>query len=497
MTEALRKLLAASRAPRDIAWLAAFRVLFGLIMLVSMLRYVAFEWVEAFFIAPRFHFKYWGFAWVEPLPGPLMHGLVWALAALALCIALGFCFRFAAWAFAIGFAYLQLIDAATYLNHYYLAGLLAFLLALSPAHRAYSVDARLRPELARNSVASGWHYMLRFQLGVVYTFAGLAKLTSDWLVHHQPLKIWLSSHTDMPLLGVLFRQPCSAPAMSWAGFLFDTTIALFLSNARSRPYAYVVVIGFHAVTSALFPIGMFPVIMIAGALLFFGPSWPRALAGVLTRFRVPKLVGFARPPQLTTPLPAARHHHFALLALALVYCALHVALPLRYLAYDGNVHWHEQGMRFSWRVMVREKNGSIAFHARDPQTGQAWVIAPRRYLARWQEKEMWGQPDLILQLAHHVQRQLELEHGRAIELRVDARVSLNGRRSRPLIDPEVDVAAFRDGLAQAAWITASPAEPPPKLRPVMRQTAPSAVPPAVRRALFSRKNAVSPEPTSG
>src|SRR5262245_61600506 len=122
MTEGRRHQLL---APVDIAWLSAFRILFGLAMCVSMLRFLAYGWVDEFFVKPQFHFKYWGFAWVQPLPEAQMHAFIWVMAGLALCVALGLCFRLAALLFALGFAYLQLIDVATYLNHYYLANLLA------------------------------------------------------------------------------------------------------------------------------------------------------------------------------------------------------------------------------------------------------------------------------------------------------------------------------------------------------------------------------------
>ena len=62
-------------------------------MCISMLRFIAYGWIDEFFVTPTFHFKYWGFAWVEPLPRPGMHALFWVLAGLALLIALGFCFR--------------------------------------------------------------------------------------------------------------------------------------------------------------------------------------------------------------------------------------------------------------------------------------------------------------------------------------------------------------------------------------------------------------------
>jgi vitamin K-dependent gamma-carboxylase len=486
------RLLGALLAPVDGAWLAAFRVLFGLAMCVSMLRFIAYGWIDEFFVAPAFHFKYWGFAWVEAIPAPQLHALFWVMAALALGIALGLCFRLCAAAFALGFAYLQLIDVATYLNHYYLATLLAVLLALSPAHRIASLDALLRPRLATGGIApalrggamsigvapalrggampmsavqAGWLYLFRFQIGVVYTFAGLAKAQSDWLIHAQPLRIWLGSKTGMPLLGPLFTLEWTALVMSWAGFLFDTGIVWLLLWRRTRPFAYALVIAFHTLTGTLFPIGMFPVIMVLGALVFFSPGWPRKWIGAARR-----LAGLPARVDVSTPVApreiAPQRGHLLIAAIAIAYCAFHVAMPLRHLAYSGSVLWHEQGMRWSWRVMVREKNGSITYVVRDKRSGKQWHVSPRRYLTRLQEREMSGQPDLILQLAHHIRREFELRAEGPVEVRVEAFVSLNGRRIRRLIDPDVDLAAIRDGVVPAAWITASPDDPPPHIQPI-------------------------------
>ena len=124
------------------------------------------------------------------------------------------------------------------------------LLAVSPAGRHASLDGwirtRLRARAPReaSSVPALWLFAFRFQVGVVYFFAGMAKLQPDWLLHGQPLAIWLSSQTDLPLLGPLFAVPGAPLAMSWAGFLFDTTIVLWLSLRRTRPYAYALVVGF-------------------------------------------------------------------------------------------------------------------------------------------------------------------------------------------------------------------------------------------------------------
>jgi len=450
--------------PTDIAWLCAFRALFGLTMAVSIWRFLANGWVERFFVEPRFFFKYWGFAWVEPLSASGMHVLVVALGILALCIAVGVAFRASALLFAAGFSYLQLIDVSNYLNHYYLAALLAWLLLLSPAGRSWSVDAEIRRRWSRGGapssewVAAVWLYLFRLQIALVYAFAAVAKLQPDWLIHAQPLRIWLAASAELPLLGPVLALPGTPLLMSWLGFLFDATIVLWLSWSRTRLYAYAVLIAFHALTRALFPIGMFPVIMALSALVFFAPGWPRTLASHLGWRMAP-----AAAPALS---PTARASVRSKVALALVasYCAIQLALPLRFLAYGGDVLWHEQGMRFSWRVMVRAKGGSTTFVVKNRRTGRVWYVAPSAYLTALQESEMASQPDLILQLAHHIREDVERRGLGPAEIRVDSRVSLNGRRGSPLIDPATDLATVSDGLARQPWILPAPPTSAPHTR---------------------------------
>lgn len=140
---ALAALEATLLRPVDVAWLAAYRIWFGLALAVSMERFLAYGWVDSLLVGPRVRFHYWGFGWVEPLSRGGMHVLLWVLVALALASAAGLAFRITAPLFALGLTYIQLIDVSTYLNHYYLAALLAWLLAFSPANRAWSIDAWL------------------------------------------------------------------------------------------------------------------------------------------------------------------------------------------------------------------------------------------------------------------------------------------------------------------------------------------------------------------
>jgi hypothetical protein len=457
------RLRAAASRPVDIASLAAFRIGFGLVMCGGILRFLATGWIEPMYGEPRWFFKYPGFGWVEPWPvwGMYVHYAV--LAGLALAIALGAATRVALALFAAGFAYTQLIDVTNYLNHHYLVVLLAGLLLALPAGAAWSVDARRRPARSRTHVPA-WHvWLLRFQVGAVYTFAGLAKAKADWLFEGQPLNLWLTARADAPLVGALFAQPAVGLAMSWAGFVFDTTIAAWLSWRRSRLAAFAVVIAFHGATGWLFNIGMFPILMTTSALIFFSPSWPRR---ALARVGLLRIVGDAPPP----PAAAPGSGRWASAGAAGAYVVLQLALPLRHLAYPGPVLWNEDGMRFAWHVLVRDKQGSVMFVA-DLAGGRRLEVPAHRYLTARQEREMSGQPDLIVQLARAIGRELRAQGHAVLHVRAETRVSLNGRAPVPLIDPRIDLLTVRDRGARI-WVLPEPVGPPPHLRPA-RPSAPS------------------------
>lgn len=419
----------------DAAALVVFRVAFGLIMFLGVCRFLASGWIEPMYGEPRFFFTYPGFEWVTPWPRWGMELHYGVLAVLALLIAAGWWSRAAAALFTLGFAYTQLIDVTNYLNHHYLVLLLGGLLVVLPAHGGHTV------------VPAWTLWLLRVQVGVVYVFAGLAKAQPDWLLHAQPLNIWLSARTDTPLIGPWLDERWVAVAMSWAGFLFDTTIVLWLSWRRTRLPAFLVLCGFHAATGYFFNIGMFPFIMSGAALVFFPPdTWRRLL-------RRPPVEDAAAPRVVVGQVAAG---------LLIAYVAVQVLLPLRHHVYPGAVAWNEDGMRFAWQVMVREKHGSVTYIVRFPD-GRRLEVPPRRYLTARQEREFAGQPDLILALARHLGAELHAAGHRGFTVHADTQVSLNGRAPRPLIDPDVDLLAVRD-LGPRTWVTAAPGGPPIHLR---------------------------------
>jgi vitamin K-dependent gamma-carboxylase len=381
---------------------------------------------------------------VKALPAPGMYIHFGVMAVLALMIIVGWRYRLAVALYGVAFTYVHLIDKSHYLNHYYLVSCLCALMAFLPLHRMWSLDARRDPSVRGATVPAWVVWALRAQIGLVYLFGGIAKLNHDWLVDAQPLTIWLSANTDFPIIGGLFDDPVTAYVFSYAGLVFDLTIVPLLLWRRSRPFAYLAVIAFHLITAKLFMLGMFPWIMMASSLVFLPPSWPRRFVAGDT----------------TVPTAIANPRRRLVVGLLGAYFALHAVIPLRHWLYPGDRAWSEEGFRFSWNVMVMEKDGSLELRVREPATGRRWEVMPSKYLTRYQAKMAASQPDMILELAHVVAADFRARGVVDPEVRVDAFVSLNGRRRARLIDPDVDLAAQSDGLGPRPWILPEPENTP-------------------------------------
>ncbi len=405
-------------------------------------------WVERAFVEPTFFFKYLGFEWVAVLPGWAMYGAFVLLALVSVCIALGLFYRAAIVLFAVIFTYVELIDVTNYLNHYYLVSLLALWMIGMPLGRVWGLDGRRRPEGALEHVPAWMVSALRYQVALVYVYAAVAKVGVDWLVHYQPLGLWLAARTDLPVLGGVFAQEWAPGLMSWGGLLFDALIIPAMLWRRTRAVAYVAALVFHGTVGLLFNIGMFPWIMLAALTLFFEPEWPRRLsrgAVASPEGGVPS----ARPWVWTWPRRVA-------VTSIVLFALVQAVWPARAFFYGGDVLWHEQGMRFAWKVMVREKSGSITYRVLTDRWPRERQISPSAYLTDYQEWEMAGQPDLILQLAHHIEDDLTAQGHRDVEIRCDALVAFNGRRMAPLLDSSVDLTEISDSLAPASWIAPAP-----------------------------------------
>ena len=429
-----------------IAPLVTFRIVFGLMMLGSMLRFWAKGWIYELYIAPKVYFTYYGFEWVRPLGEVGTYLLFGLLIISSLFVALGFLYKYATTTFFLGFTYVELIDKTNYLNHYYFISIVAALLIFLPANRYFSLDERLGLVSTQNKVPFWNIGAIRLQLGIVYFFAGIAKLNYDWLMRAMPLKLWLPAHASLPFVGGLLSKTWLAFAFSWFGAIYDLLIPFALSVRKFRWLAYSAVISFHVITGYLFQIGMFPYIMIMATLVFFSESFHRRLIGFLARALRYDLAD--EQVQQKGASPSLAVLKYALIA----HFAFQIIFPFRYVFYGDNLFWHEQGYRFGWRVMLMEKAGQAYFFAENPSNGARIEIRNSDYLAPHQEKQMATQPDMILQFAQMIQSDLAAKGFTDVQVKAETFVTINGSGSRPFINPNTNLCEVRDSWKNKDWI---------------------------------------------
>ena len=413
----------------SIAPLVVFRIALGLLLFYSIYRTYQEGWIEELYINPSFHFSF--ISWIKPLTGSGMYVVFGVLAISALGIALGFLYRLSTITHFLLFSYVELLDKTYYLNHYYLVTLLVFWMIWVPAHHWFSIDAKLFPRI-KSTACNNWHILIfKLQLSMVYFFAGLAKVNSDWLFKAQPMATWLPGKYQLPIIGFIMHYKELAFLFSWVGCLYDLTIWIFLWFRKTSGLAYVAVVIFHFMTGILFPrIGMFPYIMMTTTIIFFSSRFHERLL---------RYIGGGFLAGHEEAIRVAHSRHYITSKLILLYLIVQLLLPLRHAYFGGNLFWHEQGYRFSWRVMLMEKNGYTSFIVRDPVEHVQKETDQSLYLTPFQQQQLRSQPDMMIQFGRFLGDQFKYEKGYNPEVYVKSRISLNARRSKQFTDDNYDI----------------------------------------------------------
>jgi hypothetical protein len=427
MGTGIKSLLNRLNQPVNIYPLAGFRILYGLLLLFSTIRFVANGWVHSMYIHPKVHFKFYAFEWVEALPQYWMYFPFALMAAAAIGIALGRAYRLSCFIFFFAFTYVELIDSTNYLNHYYFISIITFLMGCVPAHYAAALGKKDRAQFIPK-----WSLLvIQLQIAIVYFFAGIAKLEHSWLVEAMPLRLWLPAHNHLPLVGPLLNHTSTAYLFSWFGCVYDLAIPFILFHKRLAPWRFIAVVVFHLATAMLFPIGVFPYVMIASASIFLPTKW---FENALSRSR--PMVSSSQP-KYAVPT--------ALKAFFVVHFLVQTLVPFRYLLYPGNHLWTEQGFRFSWRVMLVEKAGIALFYAQNNQ-GQRMYFDNAQHLTAMQEKQMSFQPDMMVCYARYLKELAQRNGLQNPTIHVQSYVTLNGSPSQPFIDEAVDLSVQSNSI---------------------------------------------------
>ena len=263
-----------------------------------------------------------------------------------------------------------------------------------------------------------------------------------------PLKLWLTSKYDLPIIGEYFMQQVWVHyLMSWGGMLYDLSIPFLLLFKKTRKFGFFMVVFFHAFTRVLFPIGVFPIVMIISSLIFFDEKFHTRIINfikdlLLKFFQFKKREKFNVVPKSTSKITAV---------IVFAFFIIQLIMPLRHMMYPGNIMWHEQGYRFSWRVMLMEKIGYSTFKI-EQENGTYFYVKNEDHLTSYQEKQMSFQPDFILEYAHYLGEFYKKKGVDNIKVFADSFVSLNGRKSQRFVDPDINLLEIKDSFRNKEWI---------------------------------------------
>ena len=430
--------------------LAVFRIGFGFLMCFSIIRFWYKGWIEKLYLVPEFHFSYYGFEWVKPI-GDYTYLLFIICFISALFVAIGFKYRVSIILFFLSFTYIELMDKTTYLNHYYFISILSFLMCFLPMNAIFSIDNIINRKQYLK-VQSWTVDSIKLLLSIVYIYAGLAKLNSDWLFKAMPLKIWLPSKFDLPIIGEnLMQYEWVHYAMSWGGMFYDLLIPFLLLYKPTRIFAFFLVIFFHIFTKVLFPIGMFPYIMIIGSIIFFDSEVHKKIIHffenlLLNFYDINKIKDLEKINLYKIKMQNLN------LGIVVIFFVIQLSFPFRYAFYPGELFWNEQGYRFSWRVMLMEKMGYSTFKIVDQKTGKFFYVNNEEFLTPFQEKQMSFQPDFILEYANYLGDVYTKRGHKNVQVFTDSYVALNGRLSQRFIDHNVNLYGIKESFKHKNWI---------------------------------------------
>jgi hypothetical protein len=364
-------------------------------------------------------------------------------------VALGLFYRFAIVCFLVIFTWFFLLDRAQYLNHFYMVILYACLLAVAPAHRIWSLDARLASGVRSDRIPYWPVAALRLQTEIILVFAGIVKIAPDWLAG-QPLAMWLRGGAeDRVFYGFLFEKDWAILTGAWGTVALHVLGAPLLLWRRTRLAVFLIYCAFHISNAHLFNIGIFPWLTIAISLIFFDPDWPQQLAT-----RAGRLFNLVPGAVAATGAPLATARIGPALTLTLAtWFAMQIWLPMRAWVFPTDVAWAGDGHRFSWRMRIYDRQATGYFIVASPASGEIWTVDPHDLLTDRQADAMMTRADLVHDFAGKLAASWAQRGHTDVEVYARIEKSLNGRPRQPFIDPGTDLArAPYNWFASDPWV---------------------------------------------
>lgn len=420
--------------------ISIFRILFGLLLMLEGFGAILTGWVKNVFIDPEFTFSFIGLSFLQPLPGNGMYFYFIALGFLGMAIMLGYKYRYAMIGYAILWTGVYFMQKTSYNNHYYLMLLLNWIMVFVPANRRFSIDAKQSPEIYSNKVSQWIPLLFIIQIGIVYTYAAIAKLYPGWLDLTVPNSI-LSTPRSWPYVGKIFEPNFNAYAVAYVGIFYDLLVVPALLWKPTRRFAFAFSVFFHLFNSIVVQVGVFPFMALSFCIFFFPPYTLHRV------FRIKNQEVYAGDEII-----APKHYKFSTIILSL-YIIIQVTLPLRHWAIKDDVLWTDEGHKMSWRMMLRSRSGVLRIWVENKETGERTRYRYRDRMTNKQARVMSANADLIWQFSQKLSKELGPEYA----IYVDSKLSINSGTLHPFIDPNQDmVEAKWNYFGHNEWILPSP-----------------------------------------
>ena len=418
--------------------LILFRMFFGALIAMESFGAIITGWVRRTLVEPEFTFSFIGFEWLQPLPGLGMYFYFALMGCFGLAVMVGYRYRWSMLFFTLMWTAVYLMQKTSYNNHYYLLVLVSAMMCLLPAANARSMDAKRRPEAQTHWMYSWVKWLIVGQLLIVYTYAAIAKLYTDWL-DFSFIELLMANRAHYPILGDFLQKSWVHQGIGLFGIFFDFLVIPMLLWKPTRKWALAASVFFHLFNSIVLQIGIFPYLALAFTVFFFEPETIRG------RFfpskPIPEQTGVVPPGNAGLKTGAIG-----------VYLLIQLLLPLRHHAIPGDVLWTEEGHRLSWRMMLRSRRGMTQFKVVDKETGSEMQVRLDEFLSPKQQGRVVSYPDFMWQFAQRLKTHYA-EMGRDVSVYVDSRVRVNRRPFRRFIDPEVDLASVPwEHLKHHTWI---------------------------------------------
>lgn len=431
--------------PEDGRKLGLFRIIFGICMIFRMIEFYRGKFIEQGILAPKFHFTYEGFHWVQPLPNMAMQAILAAMLVSAILLTLGRWMRAACAVLAVGSWYFLFLEKAYFNNHLYLFLLIYILLCFTEADRFFSWNKK--PATPRE--VPRWQvFILQLQVMVVYFYGGVAKLNPDWLFRQQPVRAML---TGGPFAGNEF----AIQFFSVGGLLIDILAPILLWWKPARRWAIWAFLFFHVTNSINFhDIGVFPFVMIGALLLYLDNQE----TGWLFRlFEKKEKASPAISPKNKKSAPVAQPQAAAvagsfmfkkpaacMTGFLVVYFAWQLLFPLRGYFLPNPQDFTTIGNRFSWHMKIDNRsNAETILKVRNLEMNQEVVIPLDKMLNNVQIAHLATDPRSVLKVATYAAEVAKKFAPGQTEVHSYIRFSYNGREVQDFIRPEVDLTKER------------------------------------------------------